>query len=74
MSAATLTTLNNGVRLLLDPMPGLATSCVGVWVRAGTRSETEQENGIAHFRILEYYTNLGVHGKVQGEYYPDDEH
>ena len=58
MSAATLHTLNNGVRLLLDPMPGLATSCVGVWVRAGTRAETAHENGIAH--LLEHLVFKGA--------------
>lgn len=61
MSAATLHTLNNGVRLLLDPMPGLATSCVGVWVRAGTRAETTEENGIAH--LLEHLVFKGAGGR-----------
>ena len=61
MSAATLHTLNNGVRLLLDPMPGLATSCVGVWVRAGTRCETVAENGIAH--LLEHLVFKGAGGR-----------
>jgi predicted Zn-dependent peptidase len=61
MSAATLHTLHNGVRLLLDPMPGLATSCVGVWVRAGTRAETAKENGIAH--LLEHLVFKGAGGR-----------
>jgi predicted Zn-dependent peptidase len=61
MSAASLYTLNNGVRLLLDPMPGLATSCVGVWVRAGTRAETANENGIAH--LLEHLVFKGAGGR-----------
>ncbi len=61
MSAAILHTLDNGVRLLLDPMPGLATSCVGVWVRAGTRAESESENGIAH--LLEHLVFKGAGGR-----------
>jgi predicted Zn-dependent peptidase len=61
MSAATLHTLDNGVRLLLDPMPGLATSSVGVWVRAGTRAETAAENGIAH--LLEHLVFKGAGGR-----------
>jgi predicted Zn-dependent peptidase len=61
MSAATLHTLDNGVRLLLDPMPGLATSSVGVWVRAGTRAETQAENGIAH--LLEHLVFKGAGGR-----------
>jgi predicted Zn-dependent peptidase len=61
MSAATLHTLDNGVRLLLDPMPGLATSSVGVWVKAGTRAETLAENGIAH--LLEHLVFKGAGGR-----------
>jgi predicted Zn-dependent peptidase len=61
MSAATLHTLNNGVRLLLDPMPGLVTSSVGVWVKAGTRAETAKENGIAH--LLEHLVFKGAGGR-----------
>jgi predicted Zn-dependent peptidase len=61
MSAATLHTLANGVRLLLDPMPGLATSSVGVWVQAGTRAETKAENGIAH--LLEHLVFKGAGGR-----------
>jgi predicted Zn-dependent peptidase len=61
MNGATLHTFDNGVRLLLDPMPGLATSCVGVWVRAGTRSESVTENGIAH--LLEHLVFKGAGGR-----------
>jgi predicted Zn-dependent peptidase len=61
MSAATLHTFNNGVRLLLDPMPGLVTSSVGVWVKAGTRAETAKENGIAH--LLEHLVFKGAGGR-----------
>jgi predicted Zn-dependent peptidase len=61
MTGAKLHTLPNGVRLLLDPMPGLATSAVGVWVRAGTRHETAKENGIAH--LLEHLVFKGAGGR-----------
>jgi predicted Zn-dependent peptidase len=61
MSGATLHTLDNGVRLLLDPMPGLVTSSVGVWVQAGTRAETADENGIAH--LLEHLVFKGAGGR-----------
>ncbi len=44
-----LTTLPNGVRIVTEAMPGLASACVGIWVDAGARHETEAENGIAHF-------------------------
>lgn len=40
--------LPNGVRIALDPMPGLATAALGVWQRVGARWETAAENGVAH--------------------------
>ncbi|MEM1300714.1 MAG: pitrilysin family protein, partial [Pseudomonadota bacterium] len=42
-------TLPNGFRVATEHMPGLASASIGVWVDAGTRDETEAENGIAHF-------------------------
>lgn len=40
--------LPNGVRVALDPMPGLGTAALGVWQRVGARWEPAQHNGIAH--------------------------
>ncbi|MDX2236076.1 MAG: pitrilysin family protein [Hyphomonadaceae bacterium] len=40
--------LPNGVRIALDPMPGLETAAVGVWQRVGARDESAAQNGIAH--------------------------
>ena len=62
MKGAELITLPNGVRLVMDPMPGLASTCVGVWVKAGTRSETQAENGIAH--LLEHLVFKGAGGRA----------
>lgn len=41
--------LSNGFRIVTEHMPGLASASVGVWVTAGGRHETPQQNGIAHF-------------------------
>ena len=41
--------LPNGFRIVTEQMPGLASASVGVWVTAGGRHETPQQNGIAHF-------------------------
>lgn len=41
--------LPNGFRIVTEHMPGLASASVGVWVSAGGRHETPQQNGIAHF-------------------------
>ena len=43
-----LVRLSNGVRVALDPMPGLATAALGVWVRVGARWEPAAHNGVAH--------------------------
>ncbi|MCB1400080.1 MAG: insulinase family protein, partial [Rhodobacteraceae bacterium] len=44
-----LTTLPNGLRIVTENMPGLASASVGIWVTAGGRHERAEQNGIAHF-------------------------
>lgn len=44
-----LTTLPNGLRIVTEAMPGLASAAVGIWVQAGARHERPEQNGIAHF-------------------------
>ncbi|AXI45732.1 peptidase M16 [Sulfitobacter sp. SK012] len=41
--------LPNGFRIVTERMEGLASASIGVWVAAGGRNETPQQNGIAHF-------------------------
>lgn len=41
-------TLNNGLRVLLLPLEGALSASVGVWVAAGSRHESEREQGISH--------------------------
>ena len=43
------TTLSNGLRIITEPMPGLASASIGLWVMAGGRHEAPEQNGIAHF-------------------------
>src|SRR5271157_4278636 len=43
------TTLANGVRVITETMPHVRSVSVGVWVGAGSRRETPEENGISHF-------------------------
>ncbi len=43
-----LHTLPNGVRVALDPMPGIGTAALGVWQRVGARWEPAAINGVAH--------------------------
>ncbi len=42
-------TLDNGVRILTEPMEGMRSASLGIWVGAGSRHETAAENGAAHF-------------------------
>ncbi len=44
-----LTTLPNGFRIVTEPMPGVSSAAVGLWIEAGARHEQEAQNGIAHF-------------------------
>ncbi len=41
--------LSNGLRLVVEPMPGLHSASVGVYVLAGGRNERPEQNGVAHF-------------------------
>ena len=41
--------LANGIRIVTEPMPGLHSAAVGIWLTAGGRHERVEQNGIAHF-------------------------
>ena len=41
--------LANGLRIAVEPMPGLHSAAVGVFLTAGGRHERAEQNGIAHF-------------------------
>lgn len=43
------TVLENGVRILTQPMPHARSVSLGVWVDVGARDESEAESGISHF-------------------------
>lgn len=42
-------TAKNGVRIVTEQMPHVRSLSVGIWVNAGSRYETKEENGITHF-------------------------
>jgi predicted Zn-dependent peptidase len=44
-----MTTLANGVRVITEAMPHVRSVSVGIWVGSGSRRETGDYNGIAHF-------------------------
>lgn len=43
------TTLPSGLRILTEHVPGVKSVSVGIWVKTGSRNETEEEAGITHF-------------------------
>jgi predicted Zn-dependent peptidase len=50
--------LANGMTVLTDDMPHLESASLGIWVKAGSRSETEAEHGISH--MLEHMAFKGT--------------
>ena len=54
------TTLPNGMTVITDDMPHLESASLGIWVKAGSRSESEAEHGISHVlerrRLFPYLT------------------
>ncbi len=53
-----VSTLDNGMRVASQHMPGLETVSVGVWVDAGARDESAEVNGISH--LLEHMAFKGT--------------
>jgi predicted Zn-dependent peptidase len=41
--------LPNGLRIAVEPMPGLHSASIGLYVTAGGRHERIEQNGVAHF-------------------------
>ncbi|MSO70618.1 MAG: insulinase family protein [Alphaproteobacteria bacterium] len=50
--------LPNGLRVVSDPMDGIESVSVGVWIDVGTRSEPESAQGVAH--LLEHMLFKGT--------------
>ncbi len=53
-----VTRLENGLRVVSEDSPHLATSAVGVWVDAGARNEPEALNGVSH--LIEHMAFKGT--------------
>ena len=47
--AVKTTTLDNGLRIITDDIPGILSATVGLWVEVGARYESPEVNGISHF-------------------------
>ncbi|MBY0272562.1 MAG: insulinase family protein [Alphaproteobacteria bacterium] len=44
-----ITTLDNGLRIITDDIPGILSASLGLWVDVGARYESPEVNGISHF-------------------------
>ncbi|HWA29620.1 MAG TPA: pitrilysin family protein [Rhizomicrobium sp.] len=53
-----ITKLPNGLTVVSDPMPGLESALVGVWVNTGGRNETRPVMGVSH--MLEHMAFKGT--------------
>ncbi|GGM21786.1 peptidase M16 [Paraliobacillus quinghaiensis] len=42
-------TCKNGLRIVLEGIPTVRSVTIGIWIRAGSRNETKENNGISHF-------------------------
>lgn len=58
-----ITTLSSGLRVASETIVGSETATVGVWIDAGSRYETYETNGVAHF--LEHLTFKGTEKRTQ---------
>ncbi len=41
--------LSNGIRLIVVPMPALPSATLAIWIKTGSRAETDKLSGISHF-------------------------
>ncbi|KAF8260981.1 Metalloenzyme, LuxS/M16 peptidase-like protein [Lactarius quietus] len=58
-----ITTLSNGLTVATEAHPHAQTATVGVWIDAGSRAETDSNNGTAHF--LEHMAFKGTGRRSQ---------
>ncbi len=56
-----ISTLDNGLRIVTQNMPGLETVSMGIWNYVGGRDESENINGVAH--LLEHMAFKGTSNK-----------
>ncbi|MBL4645502.1 MAG: insulinase family protein, partial [Rhizobiales bacterium] len=56
------TILSNGMTVVTHAMPTLESAALGVWVRSGSRNETQQQHGISH--LLEHMAFKGTKNRT----------
>ncbi|MBV1886076.1 MAG: insulinase family protein [Parvibaculaceae bacterium] len=63
--AVEVSKLSNGLTILTDDMPGLESASVGIWVDAGSRHETLEQQGLSH--MLEHMAFKGTERRTARE-------
>src|ERR1700744_4367894 len=53
-----ISNLSNGLTIITDPVPGLESAALGVWVNTGTRNEVKAQMGVSH--MLEHMAFKGT--------------
>ena len=61
----TLSSLPSGLRVVTERVPGVRSASVGVWIGVGSRDETPQQAGAAHF--LEHLLFKGTRRRTAAE-------
>ncbi len=54
-----ISNISNGLTIITDPMAGLESAAIGVWVGTGSRNETPRQMGLSH--MLEHMAFKGHH-------------
>ena len=63
MNMITSTILDNGVRVITEHVEHMHTVSIGIWVANGSRHESPDTNGVAHF--IEHLLFKGT-GRLEG--------
>jgi predicted Zn-dependent peptidase len=59
------TTLPNGIRIVSEEIPGMASAAIGLWVESGSRYERPEQHGLSHF--LEHLFFKGTERRTAAE-------
>ena len=60
-----LTTLDSGVRIVTEAMPSVRSVALGLWIGAGSRSESEQQAGLSHLLEHLLFKGTSKYGSVE---------
>jgi predicted Zn-dependent peptidase len=63
--AMTWTSLENGVQVMTEHMPGVRSAAVGVWVRQGSAHESDEDTGASH--LLEHMVFKGTERRTAAQ-------